>query len=447
MTLYIFTFSHIVRGSNVAILGGGWAGLLVAKRLIENGIENISILEATKEGDQGGLLRSEVINGFTFDCGGPHLLFSRDREILSRINELLGDNVSERIRNNFVFYRGEHIQYPFENGIYLLPPEKRVLFLEGIFKSMIFTAKNVNWKPENFLEWITGFFGDHLSKEYLIPYNEKVWKRPLDSMAADWVFTPGRLPFPSLSNMLKSAAGLPTTGYKEQAHFYYPKIGGISALFSSLYKKVIDSGVRYVNGVRVSSVRKGNEGDFVINGRILSKRVVSTIPLPELLLSLDSKNYSKLADRFDYNSVAIVGVAIKGKTPDKTTIYVPDPKVIFHRYTWMSSLVPPNNSGRSNLIAEMTLPKGENFDPERIRDEVIRGLVDMGVIDDENSILFTRLWFNKYGYPIYTMDHNAVRGEAISVLGDYGIKSVGRWGSWHYWNTDMVYKAVEDTLR
>ena len=66
-------------------------------------------------------------------------------------------------------------------------------------------TKNKDCKPETFLDWIIGLFGDYMNDEYLIFYNKKIWKRPLDKMAADWVFTPGRLPFPYIEaiNILK----------------------------------------------------------------------------------------------------------------------------------------------------------------------------------------------------------------------------------------------------
>lgn len=445
MTLYIVTFSHAVRESNVTILGGGWAGLLVAKRLIENGIENISILEAVKEGDQGGLLRSEVINGFTFDCGGPHLLFSRDKKILSYIIGILDSNCHIGTRKNFVFYKNQNIPYPFENGVYQLPPEERVKFIKGIIERMIFSARNENWKPKNFLDWILGFFGEYIADEYLIPYNEKIWKRKLDMMAADWVFSPGRLPFPELQDMLMTVAGIPSIGYKEQANFYYPNAGGIEALFRSLYNKIQEAGVQVIGGEKVTSVRLNNGNAFDINGKIFARKLVSTIPIPELLLSIDG-DYKSLAERFDYNSVVVVGVAIKGKTPDQTAVYVPDPRIIFHRYTWMSYLTQPRERDVSNIIAEVTVPKGEKYSIEHITKEVVKGLIDIGVIKDEGAVLFTRAWFNKYGYPIYSLDHNEIREDTLRILNNYGIKTVGRWGSWHYWNTDMVYRAVDQVF-
>ena len=217
---------------DLTILGSGWAGLLYAHQLEKSRNNKILFIEADKRDNLGGLLKSHVQSGLTFDIGGPHLLFSKDNSILSSIVNLLGENCLLRRRNNFVYYDGNFIPYPFENGIYKLSPEIRVKFITGIIERMISIAKNRDYKPETFLDWITGFFGDYMAQEYLIPYNNKIWKRPLESMAADWVFSPGRLPFPELQRMIMSSAGIPNNGYEEQAYFYYPQKGGIQSLFN-----------------------------------------------------------------------------------------------------------------------------------------------------------------------------------------------------------------------
>ncbi len=425
------------------ILGGGWAGLLYADMKLYEHNHKIAVIEKDSDYNKGGLLRSEIIDGLTFDTGGPHLLFSRDASIISKIVELLGDNVSKRERNNYVLYDNKFIPYPFENGIYKLDPELRVNFIKGILERMMFMSRNREWKPNNFMEWITGFFGDYMAREYLIPYNKKIWKRPLESMAADWVFTPGRLPFPDLENMIKSAAGIPNVGYKEQSYFYYPKKGGIQSLYDSLYEKVTKRGLNLLFGKDVRNIEVDGRGRYIINNEITANSVISTIPLPELLLSIeDSEESHQLANKFDYNGVIIVGVAISSGTPNQTSIYIPDPKVIFHRYTWMSSLLPSIDPSKSNLIAEVTVPKGEIVDVNKVTSTVVRDLANIGVISDEKEVIFTKAWFNKYGYPVYTLNHNEVRERAMKILTAYGIKSIGRWGSWHYWNTDMVYKAI-----
>jgi protoporphyrinogen oxidase len=420
------------------ILGGGWAGLLYANKEKSNN-KKIVIIEMSNENELGGLLKSEVIDGFTFDVGGPHLLFSRNQDYLSFIVLLLGENVSKRSRNNYVFYNNQLIPYPFENGIYKLRPEKRVKFITNIIEKMIYLAKNKDYRPNNFLEWIINFFGETMANEYLIPYNEKIWKRDLDKISADWVFMPGRLPFPDVKKLIESAAGIPNVGYEEQAFFYYPKEGGIQSLYNSIFNLVNNKGVNFIFGEKVNNIELINN-IYLINNNIKAKKVVNTIPLPEILIALDEDK--KLADQFDYNSVVIVGIALNKPTPNQTTVYIPDKKIIFHRYTWMSSLIPPKEKEKSNIIAEITIPKNQEFYLNQIEKEVINGLLKLNIIDDEKEIIFTKSWFNKYGYPIYTLNHNEIRGRAMEILNNHGIKSVGRWGSWHYWNTDMVYKAV-----
>ena len=124
-----------------AILGAGWAGLLYAQREQKIGIKNISLIEADKIEDLGRLLKSRFIDGFTFDLGGPHLLFSKNKYILTEIVKLLGENCSFKVRNNFVYYDEQFIPYPFENGIYKVKPERRDKLIKGLIERMKYLAK------------------------------------------------------------------------------------------------------------------------------------------------------------------------------------------------------------------------------------------------------------------------------------------------------------------
>lgn len=429
------------------VLGGGWAGLLYGYKLKKKTNKlSIAVVDQRDRKSIGGLLRSETVSGFTFDIAGPHLLFSRDNKTLAEMLSILDRNVVSLKRNNFVLFNGKYVPYPFENGIYVLEPENRVKFARSIVEKMIHLAENPKWRPQNFLEFINGFFGKDIADEYLIPYNKKIWKRPLDAMAADWVFRPGRLPFPEIGDILKSVAGIPSTGYKEQAQFYYPEHGGIFSMYQQLLKKAQNEGVNLFTGEKVKNIEI-THGEIQINQKFKAKKVVSTIPIPELILAIDNSNeIKKLADKFDYNSVVIVGVALKSEPKKQTTIYVPDPSVVFHRYTYMNQLSKPMNENQSNLIAEITVPKGEKVVLEDLVKRTIEDLLRVGAIADEEDILFSKGWFNQYGYPIYNMDHNEIRSRAMSIVDQLGINSVGRWGSWHYWNTDMVLKAVNELV-
>ena len=74
----------------IGVLGGGLAGLVVASR----SRHDCEVLEL--EASSGGHCRSLVEDGYTFDEGGPHILFSRNKEILDLLKAQLGANVAER---------------------------------------------------------------------------------------------------------------------------------------------------------------------------------------------------------------------------------------------------------------------------------------------------------------------------------------------------------------
>lgn len=62
-------------------------------------------------------MRTSRENGFTFDYGGSHVIFSSDKPILRYILTMLGD---DKIRNRRILRsckKNIDIKYPFENGL------------------------------------------------------------------------------------------------------------------------------------------------------------------------------------------------------------------------------------------------------------------------------------------------------------------------------------------
>jgi protoporphyrinogen oxidase len=78
----------------IGILGGGLVGLVVASRCRHHECEVLEFDNAV-----GGHCRSLVEGGYTFDIGGPHIMFSRNQEILALMYEQLGDNLAQRRRS------------------------------------------------------------------------------------------------------------------------------------------------------------------------------------------------------------------------------------------------------------------------------------------------------------------------------------------------------------
>lgn len=429
--------------TDFTVLGGGWAGLLYAHELkLKFPNKRVTVLERSSEGSLGGLLRSEEIGGFVFDIGGPHILFSKNREVLNKIVSLLQDDVRKIERKAFVDYKGTLVPYPFENGIYVLPPEERVSLGIDLIKALVNFEHNPGWEPNNFKEWIYGIFGNAIGKSYLEPYNKKIWKTPPEEMRADWVFTPGRLPLPSLKDIVSSIAGIESVGYKEQAFFYYPSTGGINKLYNRLLEECLRIGVRVITGFNVVSLKK--EGTkWLVNNQVSASVAVNTLPLSVIPHIMQvPKTIETEAEKLNYNRDVVVGVAINKPSPDWHVLYVPRSDIIFHRVTFMSNLMKNNNALQSNLIAETTVNKSEEVDVVKITKDTISGLMELGIIDSDRDIIFTKTWVNEFGYPIYDFNNNKARDKILAFLKQNSINSVGRWGSWHYWNTDKVFEAV-----
>jgi len=251
----------------IGILGGGLVGLVVASRCHRHECEVLEFDDTV-----GGHCRSLVEDGYTFDIGGPHIMFSRNKEILALMYEQLGDNLAQRRRNNRIWYDGRYVKYPFENGLYDLAPQDR-------FECLYHYLNNDYPAPTNFKEWIYHVFGKGIAEKYMIPYNEKIWNVPADQMSIDWV--DGRVPRPPIEDVIKSAVGVETEGNTHQLYFGYPKSGGIEALPRSFARHCSS----LTRNFPVRKVWRDGEQWHVSNGRITKTydKIVSTIPIQDLV--------------------------------------------------------------------------------------------------------------------------------------------------------------------
>ncbi len=140
----------------LAVLGCGWAGVSTAYHLLKS-YPSLDIVCIESSNRLGGLLKTEIYEGFTFDVGGSHVIFSRNDDVLQSILSLLGDNIVEHRRKSYVYLNGAYIPYPFENGIYVLPSEKRAEILISFIEALVMNCRNPDWRPKNLHEWIHGF--------------------------------------------------------------------------------------------------------------------------------------------------------------------------------------------------------------------------------------------------------------------------------------------------
>ncbi len=423
---------------DVCIIGGGLAGLSLAYYLGLEGVRNAVIIEARER--VGGLLRTATINGYTFDSGGSHIIFSKDLRLLNEVNNLIDTALVGHRRNSKICYKGIYVKYPFENGLSALPPYERYECLKGIVQAYISRITGRYGEPRNFLEWLRQVFGDGIAEKYLIPYNRKLWKVDLREISIDWVG--GRVPNPPLDEVLKAAVGVEVEGYRHQLYFTYPATGGIESLAKSLMRRVKELGVKVVTGDEVIEVGEFGGGVEVLTREgmvIRCRRAVLTTPLRRASRMLKPLlgNDALLLRKLRSVPLAVVGIGFKGMPlPPYHWIYYPGDDVIFHRLGLLSNYSPANSPpGAASLIAEVSLRRGEGV--KGLERRVIEDLEYIGMLK-ESMIEAVGIWLWDDAYVIY----DRVRSEVVSKVGkslkEKGVFIHGRFGCWEYLNMDAI---------
>jgi len=126
------------------ILGAGLAGLSAAASLPG---EETLVLE--RESQVGGLCRSRVVDGFTFDCTG-HLLHLRDPGIREMIHSLLPRAFESVERKSLIYSKGVYTGYPFQANTYGLPREVIRECVVGFVEALLQRGEAEARPAENF---------------------------------------------------------------------------------------------------------------------------------------------------------------------------------------------------------------------------------------------------------------------------------------------------------
>ena len=429
-----------------AILGGGLSGLTLARLLQEQG-EEVVVLEA--EMGYGGLCQSKTDQGFTFDTGGSHIIFSRDGEVLAFMRRMIAGNEQRNNRTTKIFYKQQFVKYPFENGLSDLPQEDRFFCINEFIKTLIAVEKGEIPAPVNFREWIYYTFGNGIAECYMIPYNEKIWKYPTAKMSLHWV--DGRIPRPPVEDIIKSAIGIETEGYTHQAVFSYPLDGGIKALVRAIARP-IEPCIK--TGFRVTSITKSGGIWQISNGdeRIQADQCICTMPVQHLMSSLDGvpREVKNAADALKYNSLVCVNIGINGSVPGISWLYVPDPAVgRTNRISFPSGYSRHSApDGCSAILAEITHQPGDDV-ADMTDDELISEVVDMlqsMQILHNDQIVCSSVERQPYAYVVYDLNYQ----KNIAIVKEYckeiGIPLVGRFAQFEYLNMDGCIRSVMDFI-
>lgn len=424
------------------ILGGGLSAVSSAYFLQEReDIDEIFILE--KEDVPGGLCRSIKKDGYIYDIG-PHILFSKDKEILSLMLHML-DEKNDLRRSNQIIYRGRYVQYPFENDLSKLPKEDLDYCVTGFLHNPY-----ENYRADNMLQFFLKTFGEGITNTYLRPYNEKIWKYDPSFMDTQMV---DRIPKPTHEEIMRSASGETVDGYVHQLYFSYPSEGGIEAVVQGFIKK-LNKKCRIICNQAVTSLkRSGSKYEIVSNGKIIeADQVMSTIPVQELAkIYAVPKNIQEYVENLRYNSIIIAFVKIKKDlSGDNFAFMNPEKEIIFHRISKMDFLGENYQSEGASYMVEVTYRKGDYTDSlsdEMLKERIKDGLMKIAFAEKKEDIEFVNITRHQYAYVIYDLNHRDNMEHIREFFKGQGIVLNGRFGNFEYWNMDRVIRESMDRCK
>lgn len=418
--------------SKIGIIGAGPSGLALSLFLQQDH----EILEANNHA--GGHASSFSTQGFTFDYG-PHILFSKDQEILDFVIASLGENVSRCRRNNKVYYKNKLIKYPFENDLHHLPLADNYACL----RDFLFNPYQANPYPvENMKTWFLAMFGAGMCERYLFPYNEKVWKLPVEQLSLELA---DRIPIPNPDDILKSALGYSTEGYLHQLFYHYPKQGGYQAIFES-WKTVCPIHYNY----KVDRIEKTAQGFFQVSASGQDSRIyqglVSTMPIHQLAncLAWDlPKDIQDALDSLIINAILIASFGMKGQDQQQlTAVYFPESDFWVNRISYPCTFSPKNGpDGYYSLQAEITCKVNSELwyqAEEEVLAHVRHGLQQRGLLPSDESICLQRLDRQADAYVVYRVGYETLIEKVRSWFASQGIYLLGRFGNFEYLNVDMA---------
>jgi protoporphyrinogen oxidase len=423
---------------NTAIIGAGASGLSLA--LMLDG--DVTIFEQSDR--SGGHCHATTRDGWTFDRG-PHIMFSRDKDVLDFMLASLGDNVHQSRRNNRVLVDGRMAKYPLENDLASLTLEARTrCLLDYLFNNQSHLAEN----PSNLDEWFVGNFGEGMTDLYFRPYNEKIWNVALRDLSMSWS---ERIPCPPAEDVVKGALGVATEGYLHQLNYHYPLVGGYQAI-TDAWTQLLEPGNLRLN-TTVTSVVKADDGIDVITetGSERFDRVISTAPMSSLL-SMTADVPSSIRDAIAslrVNPINVITLGYKGVDPNKfTAVYIADKSYLPNRVSSPSVFSPRNApEGCFSLQAEITFPPGNEYlatpDQELIA-HVHEGFVSSGLVETGSNPVFRDVQRLEFAYVVYTTGYE----DAVALVREWaeglGITIHGRFGSFDYLNVDGCVRRSQE---
>lgn len=165
--------------SNLAIVGGGPAGLTAALLAAEAG-HRVTLIEAGTR--LGGMAASITVSGQRVDLGSHRLHPAAPADVLDLLRRLLGDDLQTRTRNGRIGLGGRLVGFPLEplDMMRSLP----VKFAAAAARDAVLSPLRSE-QADTYAEVVRSRLGPAVLEWFYGPYAQKLWGHPPQELAGE----------------------------------------------------------------------------------------------------------------------------------------------------------------------------------------------------------------------------------------------------------------------
>lgn len=382
------------------ILGAGPSGLAFAHTLLASGETSFVVLE--KETEPGGLCRSTEVDGAPLDIGGGHFLDVRNQAALGLLFRFMpASEWNRHTRVAKIRLHGQETDHPLEANLWQLPVADQADYLESIARAGCVRGDKM---PLAFEDWCRWKFGLKIADTYMLPYNRKLWRMPLNLLGTYWLH---KLPDVSFRETLLSClqrqmhGSLPAHG-----EFLYPKRHGYGEVWRRM-GEALGSRLRLDTSVRSIDLPKR-----LVNDNLVADMIVNSIPWPVW------SNAGALPPELAQAAAGLVNVPIDvdydaaDAASPAHWIYEPDERIGYHRILVRSNFVPGARGHWTETNARVS-PPASGFRHH-----------------------------NEFAYPVNTIDKPRLVERIHAWAKSADVLPLGRWGHWEHMNSDVAVSTA-----
>ncbi len=402
----------------IAVIGGGISGLSIAKMLGNRA--DVVVFESSDR--PGGLIKCDRVQGNLFHRTGGHVFNTKRQDVMDWFWKQF-DKKTEFVKANrnatVVLDNKQHVPYPIENHVYLLQSELQQAFITDLLQ--IAARKDVAY--ENFEDFLIKRFGTTLYNLYFKPYNYKVWRRDLTQVPLSWL--EGKLPMPTVNEMIYSNMNHVAENSFVHSSFYYPRNDGSQFIANRLAE-----GLNIQYNAEITEISYYNS-TWLVNNQTFDKVIFcgNIKQLPSLLANqLAIENYKTDIEQLESHGTTAVFCEID--LNNYSWMYLPSDSYESHRIICTGNFSPSNNA--SNILTGTI-----EFTDQLSKPDIMENLKRMPF-----SPNYLTHHYEKHTYPIQNKHTRKMIADLKSEIEKNGLYLLGRFAEWEYYNMDVAIGAA-----